>query len=269
MDAGANWGWVSAISAAAGSGAMTLLTKIFLEYTNKPDRIEGWVEKDQDYRAELAFKIRRNKIGATYRDFLTRGLDWLDRNWGEASSARSLGVCVIIALCYSYAAFFIAWGVGGPGTIGGFRVLAEVTQPGRGLCALCLVAAPPVGFAFGRWVGHQERRWKLRLRRRLRARRQRFEIGYRAGLVVVFGILVAVLSSINKGTAIIANLSALLAVAPTAGIAAARRSRRFFVAGLLAAGAGAGAVTLAIAVTLAVAIVSVRSRAPVPNGSLG
>ncbi len=105
MSAGAGWDWVLTISAAAGSGATTLFMQLFLEYTDKPDRIEGWVEKDQEYRAELATKLRGSRIGTNYRDFLTRGLDWLDRNWGEAGSAKALGICIIIGLCYAYAAF--------------------------------------------------------------------------------------------------------------------------------------------------------------------
>ncbi len=239
MSAGENWGWVAAISTAAGSGAATFITRIFLEYTDKPVRIEGWVKEDQEYRAELAAKLRSSRIGTNYRDFLTRGLDWLDRNWGEAGSARSLGICIIIALCYSYAAFFIAWGVGGPGQIGGRVLLREATQPGRGLLALWPVVAPPLGFALGRWLGWQERRLKLRLRRYLGWRRRRFEIGYRAVLVAVFGMLFAVLFAINEDLAAGAGFFALLAVGPIVGIAAARRSQRFFLAGLLAAVAGA------------------------------
>jgi hypothetical protein len=249
-----SWDWLPTISAAAGSGLVTLLTRLYFEFTDKPDRIERYVKEDQEYRAELAAKLRGGRIGTIYRNFLTRGLDWLDRHWGEASSARSLGVCIIIALCYSYAAFFIAWGVGGPGNIGGLRLLGEATQPGRALLALWLVAAPVLGFVFGRWVGRQERRWKARLRRRLRWRRRRFEASYRAVLAVVFVIVVLALVRIGPEIAVGAGFAALFAVGPSAGIAAAWRSRQFFWAGILATGAGAGAFAVAGAGGVAVAV---------------
>lgn len=257
------WDWWLGLLAVAGS--IAAVVQVLQHYADPPERVEGWVERDPEFRAELAGRLRGAKVGSIYRDLLTKGLNWLDQHWGERGSARAFGVCIIIALCYTYAAFFLAWGVGGPGYIGGTRLadgsiegeiglLGDADQPVRGLLALWLVAAPALGFVFGRWLGRQERRLKARLRRRYRWRRRRFEIGYRAVLVVIFVSAVAALAAIDERLASRAGLFALLAAAPIAGIAAARRSRRDFSAGLLAAGAGTGAFAVGLALAVAFAI---------------
>jgi hypothetical protein len=263
-------GWDWWLGLLAVGSFIAAVAQALQHYADPLERVEGWVERDPEYRAELAGRLRGAKVGSIYRDLLTKGLNWLDTHWGEPGSARALGVCIIIALCYGYAAFFLAWGVGGPGQIGGTRLadgsmeggivlLGDADQPVRGLLALWLVAAPALGFVFGRWLGRQERRLTARLRPRYRWWRPRFEIGYRAVLVVIFVSAVAALAAIDERLASGAGLLALLAAAPIAGIAAARQLRRDFSAGLLAAGAGAvaiaGAFTVGLSLGIAFAII--------------
>ena len=248
MGAEAGWDWFEILGAA---GALAGVVAIFLHYADKPEQIEAWVDKDPEYRAEFAAKLRDAGLGATYRDFLTRGLDWLDRKWGDARSTRALGICIVIGLCYAYGAFFLAWGVGAPGSIaGGVGLVTETPQPARGLWALLFVAAPPLGFTFGRFLGWQDRRLKLRLRRHGRWRQWRFELGYRAALGILFGTTVAVLSTIEVSFAGPASDGALMSIGPIAGILAAQRIPWNFLAGPLAAFAGPAAVAVVVAFIL-------------------
>jgi hypothetical protein len=94
-------------------GVAGSLVALFLRYTNPADKIEQWVGEDQEYRTELAEELRGGRLGGLYQHMLATSLDWLDRRFGPAASGRALGICIIIALYYAYAAFFVAWGIGG------------------------------------------------------------------------------------------------------------------------------------------------------------
>jgi hypothetical protein len=160
---GADWlkllGQIIAIA-----GGIAGLVAFFLRYANPADKVERWVDEDCEYRSELAKELKGGRPGSLYKETLERGLDWLDRKFGPANSAKALGVCIIIALYYGYAAFLLAWGIGGPGDVGGVLLLSESVEWSiRLLSALILAAILPIAFLFGRWLGELERRLKLRL----------------------------------------------------------------------------------------------------------
>jgi hypothetical protein len=241
LSTGAESDWVAILGAA---GSIAGLVAIVLHYVDKPEQVEAWVEKDSEYRAELAKKLRGARVGAVYRDYLTRGLDWLDRNWGEPNSSRALGICIIIGLCYAYAAFFLAWGIGGPGHIGGVVVLRETMLPERRFDAFGGLIALPLSFAFGRWSGRQERLLKLQVRRRRRWRQWVLEVSYR---VILAGLLfIAVAASGHLDPIFVASYGALFTVAPTLGVVAVRKYASSRAVNLVGATTGAGVAAIAI-----------------------
>lgn len=102
-------------------------------YTRLPYE-QAQLHEDEEYRREVAGRLRGSGLGERYRGSLARALAGLDRLFGEHCSASAFGVCVWIALGYAYASFFLGWGFfGGAGNIGGYALLPDdAAQPGRG-----------------------------------------------------------------------------------------------------------------------------------------
>lgn len=114
----------------------------------------GWLKADPDYREKTAAVLRDQRWAAAYRRWLEAGLDWLDRRFGEANSARALGVCTVIALCYAWAAFFISYGMGAPGRLGENELLPADLGPSERWTFVALgVVLPVAAFFLGRWLG--------------------------------------------------------------------------------------------------------------------
>ncbi len=191
-------------------------------------------------------------------------LDGLDRRIGTAWSMRSLRTCLGFALVYCWIAYFLGWGLGGSGRLGGVRLLADPDQPARIVGALSAIAFPLAAMAVGRILGRLERRFKLKLVRwrRMRSRHYRtrlrladFERRYRWFLGLVFGAaLVAVLIWFRRGdVAAFAIVFSWLALGPVSGIAVARRFASPTSQGLAALVAGFGSITGAVLLILAFA----------------
>lgn len=191
--------WLKLLGAVVSvAGGLAGLVAFFLRYSTPRNDVERYLESDPEYRQELAEELRGGRIGGLYRHTLATALDWLDRRFGSPGSQDALGICIIIALHYAYAAFFLAWGVGGPGDIAGVVLLDEgVAWPVRLPIALFFIVALPLAYLLGCWIGRQERRLKLRLRRRRGWRKHRFEVAWRG--LAVFVIVVFLVLSIGSG----------------------------------------------------------------------
>jgi hypothetical protein len=84
---------------------------------------QAQLNDDPDYRREMAQRLAGADVGERHRGSLSRALGWLDKVFGPPGSAQALGVCILFAVGYAYASYFIGWGLGGPGNIGGFKGL--------------------------------------------------------------------------------------------------------------------------------------------------
>jgi len=116
-------------------------------------------------RREIIERLRDASWGGHYRGSLERALAWLNRMFGKPGSAEALGLCILIAVGYAYATFFLGWGLGGSGRIAGFKFLSEtMAQPGRGIAALVLILLPVAAFFLGRWFLRHVDRWERRFK---------------------------------------------------------------------------------------------------------
>ncbi len=183
---------------------------------------------------------------------------------GQPWSVQSLRTCLGLALVYSWAAYFLGWGLGGAGALGGRLFLADAPQPARLLSGLSAILFPILVMALGRGAGRLERRAKLAFVRwwrrnpkqyRHRLRLADFERGYRWVLGLVFGsALVATIIWFRRGdVAAFTIVFSWLALGPVAGIAMARRFKGSTSQALAALIAGFGSIALAILLILAFA----------------
>jgi hypothetical protein len=181
-----DWGFVAGL----GVGLLGVA------YTALP-YYQSQLNDDPEYRREVAERLAGADVGERYRGSLSRALDWLDKVFGPPGSAQALGVCILVAVAYAYASYYIGWGLGGPGNIGGLKELLpdEMPQPGRAIIALVSVLLPPLVFYTGlwvaRWANRKERRLKANLLRRMRRRirRRSFALAYR----LILGLMVFLL----------------------------------------------------------------------------
>jgi len=117
-----------------------------------------WLKTDPGYRKRTAAALQDRRWAEGYRRWLEAGLDWLDRHFGEASSAQALGVCTVLSLCYGWAAFFIGYGMGAPGRLGEIELLpASIGPMERWVLVALGVVLLVVAFFFGRWLGGSHR----------------------------------------------------------------------------------------------------------------
>ena len=189
---------------------------------------------------------------------------WSDRRFGSPWSMQSLRACLGFSLVYCWSAYFLGWGLGGSGHLGGMPLLADPAQPARIVGAISVIAFPLVAMAIGRWLGRWERRFKQKLVRWLRRRPQQFrkrlrlldfERRYRWFLGLVFGAaLVTALIWFRRGdVAAFAIVFSWLALGPVSGIAVARRFSSPTSQGLAAILAGFGSISGALLLILAFA----------------
>ncbi|MEM9670687.1 MAG: hypothetical protein AAF950_17355 [Pseudomonadota bacterium] len=154
-----------------------------------------WLKDDPGYREKTVAALRGPGWDDRYRTWLEAGLALLDRRFGEAGSARALGVCTVISLCYAWSAFFLGYGMGAPGRLGEIELLAPILWQRNGWTLVFFaIVIPTTAFLVGGWLGgiayRAERRikaWSLRTRRRKapsRAVRQGFESRYRTATIL-------------------------------------------------------------------------------------
>jgi len=196
--------WKLSLEVIGAGGGLAGVLAIVLHFTHSADAVERWVDEDPGYRDQLVRELRGGRIAGVYFCALASALDWLDRHSGSARSSRALVICIVIAICYACGAFFLSWGIGGPGDVGGVLLLDDgIGWSVRLPFAITWIVGPPVAFVLGRWLGRQERRLKLVVRRRQRWRQLHFELVYRgiligsvgaAGLIAVEPRLEAVLA---------------------------------------------------------------------------
>ena len=112
---------------------------------------QAQLNDDPEYRREVAERLAGAGLGERYRGSLSQALDWLDKVFGPPDSAQALGMCILVAVAYAYASYYLGWGLGGPGNIGGFKDLLpdEMPQPGRAIIALVWVLLPLSVAPFG------------------------------------------------------------------------------------------------------------------------
>jgi len=112
-----------------------------------------WLKDDPSYREKTATGLRGHGRAGQYRSWLEAGLEWLNRRFGEANSARSLGVCTLISLCYAWAAFFLGYSMGTPGRLGETELLPADAAPVKRLLWFAIaVVLPPITFLITRWL---------------------------------------------------------------------------------------------------------------------
>jgi hypothetical protein len=260
---GAAWDFgtlVALVGVAVGALALGL------QWAPAAEHYERWLARDPAYRALTVARLNGARSTALYRDCLTIALDWFDRHWGAAGSARALGVCTVIALCYAWTAFFITYAVGAAGRIGDHEWLPPAAPVERVLGAANAVLVPVLAFWLGRVLGARaealERRLKLRLRRRWPSkpspRPWRFEQRYRLASSVLIGALVlaimlpAAMTDLNSPSSLFVLLlfwGTWLGVGPAVGLATSQWVRYDWLKGPVAA----LAVTVAVAIVIAVA----------------
>ncbi len=264
-------GWAGWIGVAGGIAGVLSVIVALLSWLG-PSRREVWddLATDATYRADIAASLRDGSLGQRYRNGLAGGLALLDRHFGAASSAKALGLCIIIALVYAYAGFFLVWGLGGPGVVGGLHLMPrDAEQPARLIAGAIVMIAPFIGYGLGRYLGPRVRRFERRLvtrlqmtrvlRRRWRSKRRAVDRLYRFGaavaLVLVVALSVVILPERRVG---IVALALLVGALPVLGVAMAVHVRSWFqsdwTGALVSTTAGAAGVALALALAGAVAV---------------
>jgi hypothetical protein len=261
---GVDWSlWVSVAS--LGFGVVSAVYAM-LPY------VQAQLHDDEEYRRETARRLRGASLGERYRDSLRRALARLDRWFGEPGSARALGVCVWVAVAYAYASYYIGWGLGGAGDIGGFKMLADdAAQPGRGIAALLAVLLPVAAFyvsrSVARWANRWERRFKACLLWRWRrcGGRRGFAVAYRVLLGFVVFLLLYPLRVEGDGAQIVFNMFFFTAISMVGALAGYHCSLRIqsgfwaIVVAVIVVAVIVGAAT--VAGSIAVAIVEVAAIA--------
>ena len=240
MAGGVDWVSLASLLATLGFGVFGVIGVI---YTGLP-YVQNQLHEDEEYRQETARRLRGVSLGGRYRDSLRGALARLDRWFGEPGSARALGVCIWVAVAYAYASYFIGWGLGGAGNIGGFKMLPDdATQPGRGIVALIFVLLPVAVFylcrSVARWANRWERRFKAWMLQRWR---RGFVLAYRVLLgLVVFLLLYysQTVGGIGKDIFVVYFFTALLVVGILAGYYSARYIKSGFFAIVVAVIVGA------------------------------
>ena len=123
---------------------------------NIVNKINYWqtqIHEDVELRREVAAKLRNSTLGGIYRDSLQKALDWLDRVFGRPNSLRALGVCILVALVYSYFMFVLGWTLGGSGEIGGIELLPKgLRLVKRTFFGIVFAFAPLLIFVCSCWV---------------------------------------------------------------------------------------------------------------------
>ena len=237
-----------------------------------------WLKDDRGYREKTVATLRGPGWDDRYRTWLEAGLGWLDRRFGEAGSARALGVCTVISLCYAWAAFFIGYGMGAPGRLGEIYLLPEDAEAQQRWNLFAFAAAlPPAAFFVCFWLSgvlaFGERKLKLgivkkrhRPRGDLSRRRSWPSCRVVSALVVLLSLalLLIPLNFMDREGALF-NFAILIAYGtfsasgPTFGLAIARRTGSPWLKGLAATLVGAlalpGAVVVALALAAAVVMV--------------
>lgn len=200
---------------------------------------------DPLYRQEIIERLRDASRGVQYRSALERALAWLNKLFGEPGSSQALGLCILVAMAYAYATFFLGWSLSGSGSIAGFEFLPnDWAQSKRffltSFSVLCPVLAYFAASVSARFANRWERRFKtvlLRLWHGLGLRRLWFDIGYRAisGLLVLALIWFLLKTFDVAGADIIALLViSLLLLGGIVGKTVARRVKNHILASLLA-----------------------------------
>lgn len=199
--------WAEWIGIAGGIGGLVGGVAALLAWLG-PSRGEVMEDLSADaaFRSDTAARLCDGSLGRRYREGVDRGLRGLDRAFGPPGSAEALGFCFIVALVYAFAGFFVVWGLGGPGVVGGFQLLPEaMEQPVRLVHAALLAFTPLVCFWLGRKVGPPIRRLERRLvtrlqharrRRGRRSLRQTVDELYRSILAAAFVLLFAVSAAV-------------------------------------------------------------------------
>lgn len=134
---------------------------------------EERLKENPRLRGEWVARLRNNSKWALYRLALGRALDRLDGWFGAPGSARAWGVCVLVAVAYSWVTFFVGWGVfGASGGIGGVEILPKAEGFGliQGLVLIWALIVPPLMFFLAQWMSRclqiRERHGQARLLRR-------------------------------------------------------------------------------------------------------
>ncbi|MFM8333663.1 MAG: hypothetical protein ACKN9T_18445 [Candidatus Methylumidiphilus sp.] len=250
--------------------------------------VQNQLHDDEEYRQEAARRLRGASLGERYRDSLRRALARLDRWFGEPGSARALGVCVWVAVAYAYASYFIGWGFGGAGNIGGFKMLPDgLVQPGRGIAAFFSMLQPVLAFYASRSVAHWVNRWEQQfeaylLRPWLRWPQWRvLALNYRVRLGATVSILLYLLQLAGAMGEVIFHFCVFTAIPMAGALAGYHSARRIqndfwaivvaFIVGAIVAVVMNGALVVSVvvaAITIAIAI-ALTGVAPIIGTVIG
>lgn len=160
-------------------GVTGVLSLAVAWFVPSPRDVAEDLGEDPTYRSEIAAKLRSASVGAVYRDMLAAGLAFLERRMGAPGSAKALGVSIVLAIVYAWATFALPWGLGAPGTVGGFVLLAEAPQPSRAITGVVIVVWPPIFYycviALDRCIDQIARSFRIRMLRRVKKHVRRFK----------------------------------------------------------------------------------------------
>lgn len=235
---------------------MAVLVPVALLYVPSHKDYEDWLAHNPAFRQQTLARLQANQWTILYRDWLSRALGWLDRHWGRPGSAQALGVCIVIALCYGWIAFFLGYALGAPGSLGKVEWLPDLSFSARSAAALAAIVGPALIFLMCHWLGARvdglERAWRhgsLRAGRRSAKKPSWRRLAWinraKNGLLASGLLLVIIVTVPSAGgdsllviPAVCAFFASTFCVSPAIGLVAAGRQRRDWLKGLFAAFTG-------------------------------
>ena len=110
--------WEFAVAIFGIAGGLFAGVALFLRFTDTGDQIERYIAADPSYREERARALDGAGWAHAYRDRLAASLAWLDRRFGPAHKAKAFGICVVVALCHAWVAFFLGYALSGKAFVG-------------------------------------------------------------------------------------------------------------------------------------------------------
>ncbi len=277
---GIDWaGWIGVAGGIGGvvGGLAALLAWLGPSRREVMDDLAG----DATFREDAAARLRDGSLGRRYRDGLDRGMRRLDRAFGPPASAKALGRCIIVAIVYPYAGFFLVWGLGGPGVVGGIAFLSTGGGgPARLEAGAALALMPLLGYWLGRRLGPSIRGFKRRLITRLlrmwrRPRPRRISVDRCFRLVASTALLLMLtrlVLMVTEDAAVFLVSAVMLCALPAAGVVAGvavrDRVRSEWTGPLASVTAGIGVVALAGALFGAATVAAISVLAGVA-GAVG